>query len=564
MRRLALISCLLATACGGSRNAESTAQDLADAICDLAFRCCDRGEVNYYFGPFFTEDDCSERLMNAAGRLNNAAIDFSAFENVGIRIPNVAVLNRAVEDGRVAIDGTALNACLDHIRDAECNPEVAPEPEDPPEDCVPAEEEEEGPCQFEEIFIGAVDVGGSCSNPELSIECKQGLTCRAVSSLGDEGVCIEPGEVGEYCIFSAECRDELYCSLLDGTCQVPRQEGETCLYADDEETILLACDDNLACDPLTDTCVPQCSRGYACFVDSQCSATDGLVCILGRCDAPRTEGQSCGEVEDCVDGLRCAPNPDPNDAGQICSAPLANGEVCNGRDLDCASGYCANDTNLCTVQANPGELCLSNDNDQCAGGYCDRTVVACSIDAECPGSNSCSNGVTCDPFCVTLKPDGATCDSFFECQSGSCYNNLCRSLPLADNEECNFDNECESNFCNDYDFPAVCMTLPLANGDACGVGSQCASEVCFQGSCQTGLTDGADCSASPFTDPPCAKGLFCYNDDVTQTCTAQYPAGSECENDVECVGFCSTSFGRPICAPAADEQVCTGGDVPSE
>ena len=36
---------------------------LTTGLCDLAFRCCDRGEVSYYLGPFYTAQNCSTRLM---------------------------------------------------------------------------------------------------------------------------------------------------------------------------------------------------------------------------------------------------------------------------------------------------------------------------------------------------------------------------------------------------------------------------------------------------------------------------------------------------------------------
>src|SRR5215510_430279 len=39
---------------------------LATSVCDVAFRCCARGEVDWYLGPYIDKENCAERFVGHA------------------------------------------------------------------------------------------------------------------------------------------------------------------------------------------------------------------------------------------------------------------------------------------------------------------------------------------------------------------------------------------------------------------------------------------------------------------------------------------------------------------
>lgn len=552
----ALAAAALLGACSDGPSASGTVDDLAQAVCDISFRCCDRGEIDFFYGPFTDGTNCAERMRQQAD-VDNATIIAAPFEGAVVAVPNVGVLQNAIDDGRVEIDGEALDACLEFLAGVTCN-ELVEEPE--PETCQPVEPEEENLCDPRLLVIGKVGEGGDCTNPGVSLECREGLACRAVDSLGIQGVCVKPGSEGDFCINSGECGEDLYCSLLDGTCQVPRQEGETCLIADGGG-VLLACDEDLSCDPITDTCVARCARGAACFSDLDCDQEAGLQCIVGRCDSPRDVGLPCQTSEHCKEGLRCGVNP-ATGTDLVCLEKLENGVNCSvAVPGDCASGFCDPTTTTCAATADPGDVCPSFSHVQCAGGYCDTTPrsTPCSTDPECADTSGVcdiASGV-CQAFCVALQPDGAQCLNGFECESGTCVDGFCRTTPLADGQPCNFAGDCASGFCN-HEFPSLCETLPLANGSTCFLAEECESGICFGGSCQNGLSEGADCSS--LADPPCARGLFCDREQQPPLCTPLLAAGAECTSSVQCQGNCTSRFNRRLCdaTPPEGAEVCDG------
>jgi hypothetical protein len=544
------------TAACDDTTASGTVDDLADVVCGLTFDCCDRGEVDFFLGPFVSAENCAERLRRQAD-LDTAALIAAPFEGAAVPVPNVGVLQKAIDDGRVKIDPGALDACLEFLSGLTCN-QLIDEPE--PEGCQVPEPEEDPACDLREIVIGQVGAGDTCTSPGASFECKSGLACRAVDSLGIDGVCVEPGDVGDFCFDSGECGEDLYCSLLDGTCQLPRQAGETCLVADGGG-VLIACDAGLSCDPITDICVAQCSRGASCSSDLQCDEEAGLRCVVGRCDSPRAVGLPCQISDHCADGLRCGVNP-ATGSDLVCLELLAEGASCStAAPEDCATGFCSPVTLTCAPSADPGDLCPTLSQDECAGGYCDVTPrsIACAGDAQCANSSGTCDLVSgvCEAFCIALQPDGAMCVNGFECVSGTCVEGFCRTTPLPDGQPCNFSAECESGFCN-HEVASVCEQLPLPNGRVCFSDFECASEVCFNSSCQNGLSEGADCSS--LLDPPCARDLFCDRQAETPICTPVLATGEECIDSGQCRGDCTIRFNRRMCdaTPPADTAVCDG------
>jgi hypothetical protein len=547
-------------ACGdGSTNVEEPVGNLADAVCDLVFGCCTGGEAAVLVGPYVTVDDCAERLVNSATLAPGSTINLGAFGGGSIVLPNLADLQRAIDDGRTEVDNDAVAACLAVIEATGCN---TIEDEEPPTGCVPPEPVEETPCDEDKLFIGTVGDGGQCSSPGTSFECKPGLACRSGGATGVNGACVEPGDVNDLCFFDAECKQELYCSQFDGTCQIPKAEGETCVYSNPDDpdppaaTLLVECAETLSCDPVTDTCVAACQRGASCFSDLQCDEDAGLQCIIGRCGLPRGIGLPCNANDDC-ESDRC--DFDPNVSEFVCVAKLANGDACNGDDADCASGFCDTTVFECAAQVAPPGLCPSARDPQCADSYCETTTVFCTSDTECVGSGTCDlvSGI-CEYYCVALRADGAACTRGGQCQSETCVNGFCRTVPLADGEPCNFASECESEFCG-FELTRVCTRLPLANGGACTSGTQCSSGLCFAGQCDTGLGDGDRCDQAG--TPPCGRDLYCDTESSPIACVPVREAGEGCASSVQCRGACTIAFGRTMCdaTPAEGAAVCDGG-----
>jgi hypothetical protein len=565
--RLALLAVCLSACGGSSADPQEVADDLAVALCELSFRCCTTGEVHYFLGHYVTAEDCADRLVNAASVQTAFSFSLELFEESGIFLPNLAALDQAVEDGRTTVDRDQVDACLEKLQAVECN---ALEAE--PDMCVPPELNVDDPCDPLLMFDGKVAEGGRCSSVGFSFECERGLVCRAVSALGTDGACVAPGEVGDYCFADSECGLDLYCSQLDGTCQLFGQPGEVCAYADPddpapgEDTLLIRCDEGLSCDPVTDRCVAPCERGSGCAGDIDCDGEAGLICIVGRCDSLRGAGLPCGDDLHCETGLICRPSLAQGGVF-LCSEPLANNEFCQANP-DCESGFCDPLQSRCSPSVNPGEPCPSYNHAECREGYCSDTIAnngvpACDANPDCStGSNMCDLGAgECVPVCVPRKEDGQTCTfgANYECLSDQCVNGTCRTLPLENGQECDSGEQCESGFCG-YD--GLCDMLPLPDGKLCLLDGECESAVCFEGQCTPGLQEGSECGGF---QPDCANDLYCDFEELPPVCVPVLETGEVCKTDDECRGFCVLRLGRMVCdpTPPVNGMICDGGDEPA-
>ena len=576
--RLGMLAAALSAACGGSSaDPDEVASDLAGELCDLSFRCCSRGEVNYFLAPYVTEDDCVDRLVNSANLSSAVNIDLAMFENVAVFLPNLHALDQAVADGRTQVDRDAVDACMEYIGGIECNA--------PPEElteCVPPEILDDLPCDPRLMFKGSVSEGGRCSSVGFSFECEEGLVCRSVGPLGVEGACVAPGGEGDVCFGDSECMVDLYCSQFDGTCQFFGQAGDVCAYADpddpapDPDTLLKKCDAGLSCDPITDTCVAPCDQGADCIIDLDCYASEGLLCIENRCDVPRGEGLPCESHEHCAEGLRCLQSLAEFGAF-LCTPPRANGQPCDpnlGHD-DCASGYCELQEDFsgeCAAAIAVGDTCdnalsLPGLHAQCDDGYCDSTQtqfgtspVVCDGDEDCTGD--CDTEVTgyCFPYCAPARDDGDSCLFDYQCLSNDCIVDECGTLPLDNGDVCEDDFQCVSEFCN-YEATRQCDTLPLPDGKFCISDDECESGVC-DGICTPGLAEGSECNFGG----ECGRGLYCDFQDTPALCVPVKGTGEVCDDDFECVGSCVYRSGRFLCDPSVEvgEAICDGDDAPSD
>lgn len=126
-------------------------------------------------------------------------------------------------------------------------------------------------------------------------------------------------------------------------------------------TASIECKFGLSCQGFSGsyTCKPRTAAG-ACTFSETC--VDGTDCVAGRCQAPASEGSSCGSRSDCPFDLVCT-------AGRCNSGGGANA-LCSSGD-DCKVGYgCLVANSACVSLKVTGE--------------------ACTIDGECAGR--CSKG----------------------------------------------------------------------------------------------------------------------------------------------------------------------------
>lgn len=571
MQSMALVlgGVLAAAACGSPSSADprQAAEELAVALCDLSFRCCTAGEVGYHLGHYVTEDDCAERLITAASLQPAVTLQLPMLESVGLVLPNLSVLDQAVADGRTVVDSEQVAACLDFLQSYECSAMV-----DEPAMCVRSDLEAPGhPCDPRLLFDGNLGGGQRCSSVGSSFECRPGLTCRALSGFGTDGVCVGLGQEGDFCFADGECGSDLYCSQLDGTCRLLGQVGDVCSYADPDDpspspdSVVIRCAPGLSCDPVSDQCALPCERGAACSADVQCDAEAGLICVQGRCDLPRGPGMLCSTDRHCEPGLLCQ-LADDDSGDRVCSEPGAIDAPCAAHG-DCASGFCEPATRLCAAAAAPGETCPSYQHAACDGGFCADTnafdgTPTCAGDAECAdGSGLCDlDRGECVPVCAALRADGQSCDpgADHQCRSGGCVNGACRALPLENGQECELSSQCGSEFCG---YEGTCEALPLADGRPCARGLECESGVCFDDQCAPGLAEGEACGASG--QPPCGRDLYCDAQAGAPVCARLLGTGEACDSSAQCRGLCVERFGRLVCdaTPPAGAAVCDGGDV---
>lgn len=149
-------------------------------------------------------------------------------------------------------------------------------------------------------------------------------------------------------------------------------------------------------------CAPLAGGGEPCGVGC---AWD-LVCISGRCSAPRGAGESCRSDSDCIRPLRC---PSRSSFTPTCVRALGEGDACQ-EDLDCPV------TLRCTAGAcrkrpppqPPGASCESPLD--CLGLSCvDKRCVAPGREGEsCGGEHTCASSYVCDQGVCRL-PRAADC-----------------------------------------------------------------------------------------------------------------------------------------------------------
>ena len=175
---------------------------------------------------------------------------------------------------------------------------------------------------------------------------------------------------------------------------------------------------------------------------------------------------------------------------------LANGMVC-GREVQCASGYCGKQGDICGVCTTPA-----------AAG------------AACKESEDCEPGLACaQDKCAAIGGVGATCDAAAPCKVGlPCSGGKC-IMPLGAGQPCDpASPTCDLLKGLGCNMMGICQQVKIAAaGEACGLqgtdyiackgGAFCKMAMGGAGTCLAPAADGAACDE--VAGPKCLPGARC-------------------------------------------------------
>jgi len=177
--------------------------------------------------------------------------------------------------------------------------------------------------------------------------CRQDASCvQGVCLLGAGGVCGDPQTSGAACGRTSECAEGLTCNrgFVPAVCTQLAVKGERCGDRRD-------CLGGLVCgfEGAEKVCMePTGVEGTRCDRSVRAMETTcghGLVCNLhhGTCVSPANEGEPCGGVESCAEGLSCNHGYEVS----ICTplSAMAQGDPCYSTDqcqegLICGNSLC--------------------------------------------------------------------------------------------------------------------------------------------------------------------------------------------------------------------------------
>ncbi len=480
------------------------------------------------------------------------------------------------------------------------------------------------------------DVGKVCSKT-CTTDCDPGWTCNQVQSGVDTAFICMPKflHLCEPCGASADCNEN---NGLDHKC-VPFASGSFCGAKCDPASS--DCPANYACQQVLDPdsgknlfqCIPnsgQCTCS-ALAVANKASTPCNVKNIYGTCTGNRTctvaglsacnakvpATESCNGLDDDCNGLtddfgdaaKCKTTNEfgtcdggsyvCKDGKQVCSAPDAKPETCNGYDDDCDGktdeGLC-DDGNPCTIDTcNTDGSCknFQPPNAGCDDGDACTTQDKC-IDGKCVGGaqqicddqNPCTMDV-CDVIkgCIKTAADVGkpcvddgdpcttdACDATGKCthttQSGICtINGQCVAAGSIDPS-----NPCK--VCNPLQSKTAYVLqngLSCDDGDTCTVADKCSAGICkgkamdcsgLSGPCTQGLCSQGACLSAP-KPGPCEDGNACTSGD---TCVSGQCVGTpkDCSNlDSACTaGVCESGvcMSKPKPSSCDDGNPCTVGD----
>ncbi|NUP06005.1 MAG: hypothetical protein HOW73_08100 [Polyangiaceae bacterium] len=278
------------------------------------------------------------------------------------------------------------------------------------------------------------------------------------------------------------------------------------------------------------------------------------------------QGTPCSSNDECIDG-HCLPSND--DSGNICCATDctdAKAASCgtNGK-CDPGGGSCASypagtvcgettcEDGALTTEVCQAGACAAGEAIPCAGGLaCENDGKTCKT--VCGSGVDCANeigGAECpyplSTFCIE-RPNGAVCDSDFECASGVCgttgVGHCCSPTASCDVTggpcdaiDCNSEGACEfpgaDTACGDEQ---SCTNANLFTSQTCDDNGECETASTQQAcpghlECATDKTCHTACGSNDATgDTFCAAGYWCDG----STCQPARDEGSGCSRDGQC------------------------------
>ncbi|MBN2722707.1 MAG: hypothetical protein JXR95_01415 [Deltaproteobacteria bacterium] len=237
----------------------------------------------------------------------------------------------------------------------------------------------------------------------------------------------------------------------------------------------------------------------------------------------------------------------PESCAGVFIGTLENGEDCSISD-ECASGYCNIEhqcPGVCEDGSVEGESCVTNaqcdENTRCINGVCTVFEEELKLDDECDSTNDwCAWDLYCDYYSDTCQPRG---DVDAECEyENQCLHGLSCNLPDGATIGTCVEIEFLSNIGDVCDISGTNM-CNLFEGITCQIND-------FQeltGTCQLFVHEGDTCfdlANTTMTTCDVFEDLYCYMPDGYAgdgTCAPKKAAGQDCEDDDECLGYCSTA-----------------------
>jgi hypothetical protein len=342
------------------------------------------------------------------------------------------------------------------------------------------------------------------------------------------------------CGLFSGCISTQYCStpadpFNGGTCKNRVSAGSSCSLL-----IPKNCKSGLVCDAISECrhspplAGEPCGTGVSCASGLKCSSPIG-----GRCQAPRTAGQSClgfGQAN-CASGLVC-------DVLQECrhSPPLA-GEPC-GTGVSCAGDLVCSDiaAGRCQQRGGSTDPCFGIGQGNCQAGLVCDALLECrnqppQLGERCGTGVPCASGLGCSAEvggrCQTLGDSGDACSGFGQ---GSCKDGLV----------CDVLRQCR------HEIPQL--------GELCGLGVNCvAGLVCSDiaaGQCQRRSGSTEPCWG--IGQGTCQDGFVC---DALLECRKQPPQRGElCGRGVSCAQglACSKDIAGRCETPKVVRETCQG------
>lgn len=353
MKRVSLLSVLVSLlgmpSCGGGSSPPSIALEelppqLAASLC-TSYQSC--------YGPIFS------LFMNG---------DCQTITEQRIRNGTFPLLAGAIEQKKIAYDGTKARACIDSLAARTCSALLE---RDSPE-CLAAMDgtvDLGGPCDFKEECQGLAlckSSNGTCPGQCVALlvagqacsedsDCQSGLQCSSETKL-----CVAPAGAAQACEYGAPpCGPGLLCLGKDddkkapGTCRSPAEALSGVVDGPCDPTLGQLCQSGASCIPDNITLTPlaitwkcvasgsyaagaECKPGFpeACTAGNYCSVGAGALALLGgTCKPVPGAGEPCGTGF----GAQCQANQIC--VGGLCQALAQNGVSCTG-DAMCYSGQC--------------------------------------------------------------------------------------------------------------------------------------------------------------------------------------------------------------------------------